>query len=516
MFLIAVLIPCAVLIALGVRTMKQERQLEDKRVMDERLRLTEQVRQTLLSQLEQTKLEEVAWIAAHGAGAAADDIRAGSLVTFVGAIVDGHLQLPWENNASAQKFRDRLTAGNFAERIRRAEAQELITRQYEDAARQYREAVASAGQPDELSYARLLLARTLHKLGRSGESEAEYGRVLATPPDLVDEHGVPLGLYAAPPLLQVKARQKELIEWIRAAEDRSGLWPSAALRMTRDLAAGLKASDSVSRLTGLIREREHAETLERDLARFMPATPKRDPVWTFYNEPAWLVSMTPPVNTSDGLVIAVRAVEVLSKLNMPHGPIRLATPTDRASQTLGENFEGLRVVMPPLQMQNVGLRQTVLVSALVLSLAFTLLAGYLLWRDVQRNLRLAEMRSQFVSSVTHELKTPLTAIRMFTETLRLDEEVDRQTKLEYLDTILHESERLSRLVDNVLDFGKSREARKHIDFNRAGCRKSWRTQRGRRNTRSSRLVLRWRFPLRRICRRCGWTPTPCSRQSLIS
>jgi len=442
--------------------MRQERQLEDKRLMDEQLRLIEQVRQTLLSQLEQTKLEEVTRMAAHGVGA--ENVRAGSPVAFVGAIVDGRLQLPWENNAIAQKFRDRLTAGNFAERIRRAEAQELITRQYAAAARQYREAVASAGQPDEQSYARLLLARTLHKLGRSGESEAEYARVLTTPPDLVDEHGVPLGLYAAPPLLQVKARQKELIEWIRAAEDRSGLWPPAALRMTRDLAAGLGASDSVSSLTGLIREREHAETLERDLARFMPATPKREPVWTFYTEPGWLVSMTPPVNTFEGLVIAVRVNEALNQLNMPQGPVRLATASDTAGQRLGENFAGLRVVLPPPQTQNIGLRQTVLVSALVLSLAFTLLAGYLLWRDAQRNLRLAEMRSQFVSSVTHELKTPLTAIRMFTETLRLDEEVDRQTRLEYLDTILHESERLSRLVDNVLDFGKIERGKKTYRF----------------------------------------------------
>jgi signal transduction histidine kinase len=159
-------------------------------------------------------------------------------------------------------------------------------------------------------------------------------------------------------------------------------------------------------------------------------------------------------------VIAVRAGEVLDKLSLPHGPVRLATAADTAGQALGENFEGLRVVMPPPQTQNVGLRQTVLVSALLVSLAFALLAGYLLWRDVQRNLRLAEMRSQFVSSVTHELKTPLTAIRMFTETLRLDDEVDRQTQLEYLDTILHESERLSRLVDNVLDFGKIERGKK--------------------------------------------------------
>ena len=51
----------------------------------------------------------------------------------------------------------------------------------------------------------------------------------------------------------------------------------------------------------------------------------------------------------------------------------------------------------------------------------TILAGYLLLRDVHRDVRLTEIRSQFVASVSHELKTPLTSIRMFAETLSLME-----------------------------------------------------------------------------------------------
>jgi signal transduction histidine kinase len=73
---------------------------------------------------------------------------------------------------------------------------------------------------------------------------------------------------------------------------------------------------------------------------------------------------------------------------------------------------------------------------------------------------MADLRSQFVSSVSHELKTPLTAIRMFAETLRLGRAKDPATQMEYLDTIVNESERLTRLLNNVLDFSKIEQGKR--------------------------------------------------------
>jgi len=62
--------------------------------------------------------------------------------------------------------------------------------------------------------------------------------------------------------------------------------------------------------------------------------------------------------------------------------------------------------------------------------------------------------------VSHELKTPLTSIRMFAETLRLGRYSDKKTQDEYLETIVNESERLSRLLNNVLDFSRIEQGRK--------------------------------------------------------
>src|SRR4029077_11184666 len=78
-----------------------------------------------------------------------------------------------------------------------------------------------------------------------------------------------------------------------------------------------------------------------------------------------------------------------------------------------------------------------------------------------RERRMPEMRSQFVSSVSHELKTPLTSIRMFAETLQMNDSTPPETRAEYLDTIVNETERLTRLLNNVLDFSRIERGQKN-------------------------------------------------------
>lgn len=86
--------------------------------------------------------------------------------------------------------------------------------------------------------------------------------------------------------------------------------------------------------------------------------------------------------------------------------------------------------------------------------------GALLIQDSRRSLKDAMEKTSFVSSVSHELKTPLTSIRMYAELLR-DGRVTAPEKIaHYLSVIVTESQRLTRLVNNVLDFGKLEQGRK--------------------------------------------------------
>jgi hypothetical protein len=102
-----------------------------------------------------------------------------------------------------------------------------------------------------------------------------------------------------------------------------------------------------------------------------------------------------------------------------------------------------------------------IVSALLLVIFVTaiLLGGWILTLQAGRDRRDAARKTSFVSSVSHELKTPLTTIRMYAELL-LSGRVGEGKKDHYLSVIVSESQRLTRLVNNVLDFGRLEQGRK--------------------------------------------------------
>lgn len=85
-------------------------------------------------------------------------------------------------------------------------------------------------------------------------------------------------------------------------------------------------------------------------------------------------------------------------------------------------------------------------------------ALFALYRMVTTQLAFAERRNNFVSAVTHELKTPLTAIRMYSEMLREGMVPNDEKRQQYYETITAEAERLSRLINNVLELARIGQA----------------------------------------------------------
>jgi len=107
------------------------------------------------------------------------------------------------------------------------------------------------------------------------------------------------------------------------------------------------------------------------------------------------------------------------------------------------------------------------IHVLAALLAVVALAGGLaIYRMVSVVVQFAERRSRFAASVSHELKTPLTSIRMYAEMLRDGLVPSEQKRDEYYHTITDESERLSRLIDNVLDFSRLEKGEYEIERHR--------------------------------------------------
>ena len=111
-------------------------------------------------------------------------------------------------------------------------------------------------------------------------------------------------------------------------------------------------------------------------------------------------------------------------------------------------------------------RGFIVLSGLLLAIFIVaiVLGGSLLMWQAHSNLKDATQKTSFVSSVSHELKTPLTSIRMYAELLSTDRIKTQKKKKQYLNVIVTESQRLTRLVNNVLDFSRLEQGRKNYHF----------------------------------------------------
>jgi signal transduction histidine kinase len=108
--------------------------------------------------------------------------------------------------------------------------------------------------------------------------------------------------------------------------------------------------------------------------------------------------------------------------------------------------------------------QTWYFSIITVVLLAVTLALTSLWHNARAQLRLARKKDDFISAVSHELRTPLTSIRMYSEMLEKNWVKSKDKVAEYYKNMRQESERLSRLIENVLDFSRIQRGKKSYDF----------------------------------------------------
>ncbi len=487
LFLITVLLPSLVLVALTVRMISQEKELTRKRITDERRRVAREIGQIFIVRLESIKVQETSAVSERLPSPAEMDY-VNPEVEFI-CLVDGRqLVLPWERNQEIENAKRYLSVPEFAQKIRQAEREEFAQKNHTRAARLYKQALNSAKHPVQREYSRLLLARALSKSSQKAEAIENYREILKLPYTVSDEYGIPLSLYAAGRLLDYEEGHEDVLDHIQN-EIQKEYWlsPSGSYLLVDLLEDFLMtapeaerrgaANDCKELIQRHIQKLDQAMALQNDFLTLGFTTnpgnqiKKENPLWVSYGNNQWLVSLSASLSERPSFLVVVSAQKTIVSLRSDNDfketfPVEfnLVPEGDPDGLSLGPNLQGVAITFTENQEQMFStpwsIQPAFYLLALILILGITLFGAYLLWRDVRREVQMAEMRSQFVSSVSHELKTPLTAIRMFAETMRMGRSKDPKTHTEYLDTIVNESQRLTRLLNNVLDFSKIEQGKR--------------------------------------------------------
>ena len=453
LLLSAIVVPTAVIIVLVFRVVHQENELSERRSAEARREALDQLRRELSARLQAIRLEEVNRLI----GESGMRLPPNSPIVFVAPLMQDRMRLPWENTRTSP-----LPGAEFAQIQAEGESIEFQQNDASAAAAAYQRALEIAHTPAEKCSALLRLGRAYRKAEKPPHADRADRATIKSCAGVQDSDGIPYALYAADRLLSADdpEAQEFVLDKANASEPRAPNESYLLLSLLRRI-PDPAAVEPVRKLSSEIHDIEQISALAQNmddhlgkLQRAFRSAPG-DLSWIGYGDEPWLITIVSPTSFAEPVVMAV-----FSRRVVPEG-VTLHLGESTPGIPLGDGFLNLsaewpagRFAPPP------SLPLTLYGSVLFVVLGAALLAAYLLLRDVHRETETAAMRSHFVASVSHELKTPLTSIRAHAETLMMGRADSAKTTSEYLKAIVGDSERLTRLVESVLDLSRIEQGRK--------------------------------------------------------
>jgi len=176
----------------------------------------------------------------------------------------------------------------------------------------------------------------------------------------------------------------------------------------------------------------------------------------------WFSALQPTLDRLN-LQIALTDVEGHPVFRAPSGPAGFRIV--RSSADTGLPW-ALHVATANLaaDLAQLSARRRFVLAGFGLTAALIAIAAYVTARAVARELEVARLQSDFVSAVSHEFRTPLATLRQLSELLADGRVQNEERRNQYYEDLRHESERLHRLVENLLDFGRMEAGRQEYRF----------------------------------------------------
>jgi signal transduction histidine kinase len=499
LFALAVILPGAALAALGVITLRQDRSLAAQQLRERRDNLADRAVALLDAELQ-------GWNAALAASSSVSSLDPSLLPPELRRATEGSEAAAlvavgpagvtsWPSQRLLYELLPVPVPGRPLSRDLLA-AQQIEDQQRDlfRAADEYRRLLSAADVASRPAIL-LRLARTLVNAGRDDLAAVAYrelGRLPGT-----SEDGVPFDLLARTALCTAPSSNPdrecaltlygELVDgkWRLDRVWYSGYSVRLRGALDRDAARG----DAASRLAAREAEKRALTMVAESLVSEASGTPTRGAVQVRAADQTQFVVMSAalsaerravvlPVQSFSEVVLPAvfKAVQDEAAVSVtaadgtrlfPTGPHRPTGPADAASVTaarlLATSGAGWRI---DVTLKNADailagyrLRQWLYVAMLAVMIAALVVGSVLTVRTVSRELAVARLKSQFVSAVSHEFRTPLTGIRHYGEMLLHDRVTTEERKHHYYAQVVSAAERLSRLVEDVLDFARMEEGR---------------------------------------------------------
>jgi signal transduction histidine kinase len=439
-FLLAILLPSAALVVFGVGFLIQERQLAENRAVESRMSFARDIGRMLEERLDEIT-SEASGLRLDGL----DSLRqpAGHGVLWLGTYDGTMFQPAWSFLPKSHP----IAWGEKEADLSAAERLEFRDRNPVLAADEYERLSRLASDPRQAAQAGLGAARALKKAGRSERAMVHAAQVLRTASSVQDESRVPFAYYAAELILATEIDSMRNLAVSRLREEASDprwFMPGRAY-MLRDLLVAAAGPDTAATARQRADETHYAVGLQDALPGLVrPGAAER---WLRYGDRLVGAGPADPEGGQDFFAVTP---DDLAGLVADPGllAVQFEGKQSGSGLPLRPYFQEAYVTLSPLETPG-WIPRGFFALVLVLLVGMTLFGGYLLWRDVQRETRLAQTRAHFVSSVSHEFRTPLTSIRMFAEVMMTGKETPLEHQ-RYLGVISNESDRLTRMLNNVL------------------------------------------------------------------
>lgn len=484
-FVATILTPGLILGFFGVRALMQERQLADRQIRERLDVVAESTGRRLELELRdwQQAAGQLAGTVSPDAAAWPDRVRTAVMRPGAAVVLKGSTERP--QVLPEGQFLYELSPASIADRplprpasITQAELLEVRDKQYGRAIDLYRALLASAA-PGERAAILHGLARTLKKAGQIEESLRAFRLLEKEPPVRIGS--LPsdlLALYEISSLEPESMRSGDAVRLYQALVH--GTWrleKSSYFFYSEQVRRRLPQDENTAKL---IAEEQDKLALSLTAERFLdqPRTLYIDDggvSLAFWRPEPFAAILLGDRFVRERFFPAFGNPDFSFALLAPGGQMLAGDSAHSATPRPLLAAYALQTAEFPLRLEvwpkdpaamyaGVSRQQNLYLGMLGIVVALLAFGSYLTMRTLKTEIAMAQMKSDFVSTVSHEFRSPLAGLNQLGEMLRDGRVRDESRRQEYYEMIVTETQRLRRLVENILDFSRMEDGRKQYRF----------------------------------------------------